>query len=155
MQFTLQLGGGERGNPLNSFDEGVELAIQHMNGSGEWIPLMFYTTSSERNIKHGILVGNIISNSSKMVNIRGYNVPYIESTNSKSCEHKVKICIDVDKDSSVSPDWVKFRWLQSVYQERGENRDRVLLDNVQISTFLTHQQGVILLDDFDNQTTIK
>ena len=48
VQFTLQLGGSEHGNPLNSFDEGVELAFQHINGNGEWIPLMFYTTKSMR-----------------------------------------------------------------------------------------------------------
>lgn len=155
VRFTLRLGGNERGNPLTSFDEGVELAFQQMNGSGEWIPLMFYVTRENRIPDHDILVGNITPNSLKIVNIRGYNVSYVVSANNESCEHKVRVCIDVDVDNSVMPEWIKFRWLQTVYQQKRENRDIVLLDNVQISAFLTQQQGVIFLDDFDNQTAIK
>ena len=152
MQFTLRLG-GKGGNKLNSFDEGVELAFQHMRGRREWIPLMYYTTHGEGlSKKNGISIGNIASNS---LNIRGYNVSYVVSTNDESCEHKLKVCNSVDGDSSASPHWIKFRWLQSVHQQKGANKDRVLLDNVRISAFLTQQQGVILLDDFNNQTTIK
>ena len=142
---------------LNSFDEGVELAFQHINGSREWIPLMFYVTSEDRaEDRHGILVGNPISHSLRIINIRGYNVSYVVSNHNQRCEHKVKVCIDVvDMDRSASSNWIKFRWLQTVYQGRHRNRDRALLDNVQIRAFLIQQQGVILLDDFNDQTTIK
>ena len=148
VRFTLKLGGTDDETKLNSFDEGVELAFQHINGSGEWIPLMFYVTDVDRaQDDHGIFIGNITS---RIVSIRGYNVPYVISTNNQRCEHKVKVCIDVDNN-----EWIKLRWLQTVYQGRSANRDRVFLDNVQISSFLTQQQGVILCDDFDNQTAIK
>ena len=152
VNFTLQLGGENDRTDLNSFDEGVELAIQNKNGSGEWVPLMFYTTQTKR--KNGIIIGNI-SESSNQVNIRGHSVSYVRANNNERRRYSVKVCGELICESNASSNWIKFRWLQSVYQGIDQNRDRVFLDDVQISAHWSQHIIQLLGDDFNNQTAIE
>ena len=158
MKFSPRLGGINHGNSLNSFDEGVEFSFQNLNSSSrEWIPLMFYSSrhTSVRNDR--IYIGEV-NHHSGLVNIRGYNVPYIIISNdaSQSLEVCVIICgSEISQHSrQFINNWIQFRWLQTVTQEIGHNRDIVILDDITISSYLIQQYIVkILADDFNNQTT--
>ena len=152
MQFTLKLGGPGGLLGLNTFDEGVEFSFQNLNGSGEWIPLVFYSTrTNPRGNSNNF--GDLLSENT-LINIRGYNVNYTMLDNNASVEVELNICGEEIGRSDGLLNWVRFRWLQTVEQARAQNRDRVLLDNIQISAHST-QQHMIFSDSFDNETSIK
>ena len=159
MRFSLQLGSPQNsGNPLNSFDEGVEFSFRNLNSSinREWIPLMFYATMSpiEKNRASAINVGEAF----EQVNIRGYNVSYVIGSNnaSETIQANLSICGSEIVQSSGLFNHIQFRWLQTVTQSGNRNRDRVLLDDVTVSAYLTQQlERDVFADDFDNQTTLK
>ena len=97
------------------------------------------------------MVGDRVSD--KLI-IRGYNVSYMNIGTSRRTQ-LLKIC---GNDIAQQPgylNWVQFRWLQTTTQERAQNRDRVLLDNVQITAYLFQQQHTIFTDEFEIQVNIK
>ena len=152
MQFTLKLGGPDANLELNSFDEGVEFSFQNLNGSGEWIPLVFYSTrTNPRGMSN--YVGDFLFDET-LIKIRGYDVNYIILGKDTSVEVELKVCGEEIERSDGLLNWVRFRWLQTVEQGRAQKRDRVLLDNIQISAHST-QQHMIFSDSFDNETSIK
>ena len=153
MKFDLQLGGsGGPGLELDSFDEGLEFAFRNLNGSREWIPLMFYSSSDPTDNRNtNIMVGDRVSDKLK---VRGYNVSYM-NTGTNCTTQLLKICGDKIAQNHRYFNWIQFRWLQTVKQEREPKRDRILLDNVQISAYLFQRQHVLFTDEFDNQTNIK
>ena len=121
---------------------------------------MFYS-SNPSNINNAIKVGEILReiNTSGQVNIRGYDVPYVIGSNdaTRALEANLSICgREIAQDNGVF-NHIQFRWLQTVQQGSKPNRDRVLLDNVTItsSRYSTQLHNIILMDDFDNQMTIK
>ena len=108
-------------------------------------------TPDDRN--NAIEVGKV-DTATGQVNIRGYNVPYdISSVNdaSESLEASLSIC---GVEIAQSCGFLQFRWLQTVTQTGDPNRDRVLLDDIAISSYFI-QKYEILVDDFDNQTMLK
>ena len=157
VRFSLRLGGTETGNPLNSFDEGVEFSFRNFNSSSrEWIPLMFFSSMNPDDQNDAIRVGEV-NTSSGRVQIRGYNVLYNSTlTNDASTplEANLNICGREIVQSSGVFNHIQFRWLQTVTQSRDPNRDRVLLDNVVINSYTTRKYG-IFVDDFDNQIMLK
>ena len=147
MKFTLKLGGPDDAFGLNSFDEGVELAFQNLNSSGEWIPLVFYSTKTKpRN--ESIYVGDLFFNQSS-VKIRGYDVNYTIVDNNESVEVDRVICGEEIERSDGLLDWVRFRWLQTVEQAKAPNMDRVLLDNILISSY-SSRRYTLLYGTFEN-----
>ena len=152
MKFDLQLGGLDDRLGLNSFDEGLEFAFRNLNGSREWIPLMFYSSSDPTDNRNtNIMVGDRVSDKLK---VRGYNVSYMNTGTIRTTQ-LLKICGDEIAQNHRYFNWIQFRWLQTVKQEREPKRDRILLDNVQISAYLFQRQHVLFTDEFDNQTNIK
>ena len=107
----------------------------------EWIPLAFYT--SESNINNRIS-GRSPDTVNKIVNIRGFNVSYVIWKRNEIHTAQLRLCVD-----NIAA--IKFRWLQTTVQAKVANRDRILLDDIEIST----QRRIFLRDDFDNQTTTK
>ena len=158
VKFSLQFGGMNIGSMLNSFDEGVEFSFRNLNSSSrEWIPLMFYSSRCTNTRNGRIYIGEV-NDTSGQVKIRGYDVPYIIISNdaSQSLEPRVIICGSEISQHSGQFNWIQFRWLQTVTQTSDPNRDRIVLDDIAISSYLTQQHIVkIFADDFNNQTTTK
>ena len=153
VKFSLLLGGKGQGNTLNSFDEGVEFSFQNLNSSRrEWIPLMFFTSVDNRNER--INIGDI---SDGRVQIRGYSVLYnstIANDASRSLDVTLSICgSDIIQSNGIF-NHIQFRWLQTARQTADPNRDRILLDNVEICSYLIKKYR-IFMDDFNNQTTLE
>ena len=158
IRFSLLLGGQDLNYGLNSFEEGLEVAFRNMNSSNrEWIPLKFYTANNSRN--NAISVGNIDSDSGQLqVNIRGFDVPYVIGLNDATRAHEANltICGSEVAQRGETFNHIQFRWLQTVQQGKGPDRDRILLDNVTItSSVYSTKLHKVLVDDFDNQTRIK
>ena len=153
-RFSLRLGGTIVGNTLNSFDEGVEFSFQNLNSSSrEWIPLMFFTSRDNQ----GGLINIGDTTSSSRVQIRGYSVLYnsnIANDASRPLDVNLSICGSEIVQSNGIFNHIQFRWLQSTAQTAEPNRDRVLLDNVEICSYLIKKYR-IFMDDFNNQTTLE
>ena len=154
--FSLRLGGNESlGNNLDSFDEGVEFSFRNLNSSSrEWIPLMFFTSRDRRD--ESINIGRVNTSSSR-VQIRGYSVLYnsaIANDASRSLDVNLSICGSEIVQSNGVFNHIQFRWLQTVTQIARSNRDRVLLDNVEIYSYLIKKYQ-IFMDDFNDQTTLE
>ena len=100
-----------------------------------------------------IMVGDRVSDK---LELRGYNVPYMNIGTNRH-DQLLKICGDqIAQNPGLGYlNWIQFRWLQTVTQQREPNRDRILLDDVQVSLYNLFQQHVIFTDKFDNQTSIK
>ena len=154
VSFSLRLGGTGQGNPLNLFDEGVEFSFRNLNSSRrEWIPLMFFTSVNNRGGQ--INIGD--TTSSSRVQIRGYSVLYdstIANDASRPLNVNLSICGSEIVQSNGTFNHMQFRWLQTVTQTAYPNRDRVLLDDVEIHSYLIKKYQ-IFMDDFDDQTTLE
>ena len=153
VRFSLRLGGTDIGNTLNSFDEGVEFSFRNLNSSRrEWIPLMFFTSVDNRNER--INIGDI---SDGRVQIRGYSVLYnstIANDASRPLDVNLSICGSEIVQSNGTFNHIQFRWLQTATHTADPNRDRVLLDDVEIHSYLINKYR-IFMDDFNNQTTLE
>ena len=135
--FSLQLGGTVPGNTLNSFDEGVEFSFRNLNSSRrEWIPLMFFTSRDPSDRDTRIYIGEI---SDGRVQIRGYSVLYnstIANDASRPLDVTLSICGSEIVQSNGIFNHVQFRWLQTATHTADPNRDRVLLDDVEVHSYL-------------------
>jgi hypothetical protein len=153
VRFLLRLGGTGEGNPLNSFDEGVEFSFRNLNSSSrEWIPLMFFTSRNPNDRGEGIHIGDA---SSGRVQIRGYSVLYDSTiTNDASRSVNLNICDSEIVQSSGIFNYIQFRWLQTARQSADPNRDRILLDDIEICSYLIKEYQ-IFMDDFNNQTILE
>ena len=100
VRFDLQLGGPNGQLGLNSFDEGMEFAFRNLNGSREWIPLMFYSSTNKRS-RNNNMVGDRVSD--KLI-IRGYNVSYINIDTSPHTQ-LLKIC---GNDIAQDPEYTTY-----------------------------------------------
>ena len=154
VRFSLRLGGTNQGNALNLFDEGVEFSFRNLNSSRrEWIPLMFFTFVNNRGGQ--INIGD--TTSSSRVQIRGYSVLYdstIANDASRPLNVTLSICGSEIVQSNGTFNHIQFRWLQTVTQIADPNRDRVLLDDVEIHSYLIKKYR-IFMDDFNDQTTLE
>lgn len=159
IRFSLLLGGDNANYDLNSFDEGAEFSFRKINDSNrEWIPLMFFSSVDPKDRNNAIRVGEIhgldtVSN--QVVNIRGYDVPYVIGSNDgiQALEANLSICgSEISSQNGEIFNHIQFRWLQTVQQASQPNRDAIFLDNVTITSSLC---SMLLMDDFDHQTTIK
>jgi hypothetical protein len=157
VRFSLLLGGTTTLNPrasLSSFDEGVELSFRNLNSSsGEWIPLMFFTSVDPSDRGGGIYIGNVTS--SDRVQIRGYSVLYDSTIANDASISDVNLSIcgsEIVQNNLFNH--IQFRWLQTVRQAAGPNSDIVLLDNIEICSY-SIKKNQILMDDFNDQTTLE
>ena len=153
VRFSLRLGGTDAGNTLNSFDEGVEFSFRNLNSSRrEWIPLMFFTSVDNRDAR--IYIGDI---SDVRVQIRGYSVLY-DSTIANDAIRPLNVNLSICGSEIVQNNGIfnhiQFRWMQTAVHVANPNRDRVLLDNVEICSYLIKKYQ-IFMDDFNNQTTLE
>ena len=156
VRFSLRFGGIDDGNILNSFDEGVEFSFRNLNSSRrEWIPLMFFTSVDPNNRNERINIGGI---SAGRVQIRGYSVLYnstIANNASRPLDVTLSICGSEIVQNNGTFNHIQFRWLQTVTQTANPNRDRVLLDDVEIIYSYLIEKHRIFMDDFNNQTTLE
>ena len=136
---------------LESFDEGVELAIR-MSEDEQWVPLKFYTLSSltmDRDVR--IDIGSYDQNRS-VVSLRGYNVS-VMLHNFSVMNVTEFIC-----DERFFQEEVQFRWLQTVTRDDNPVRDTWFIDNVEVSFHEGQDSARIeFFDGFSNNvnTSIK
>ena len=144
--FSLDLSAGS-GN-LETLDEGVEFAYRIEDSDSEWIPLAFYSSQTDRDDLIRVGPGELIGSN---LTIRGYSVPfYFGDTHNV----RLKLCGSniIQDNASLS-----FRWLQTIPAAIQISNDEVAIDDVQISINSSTLQHdiVLLMDNFNNQTSIK
>ena len=127
---------------LDSLDEGVEFGYRLNNN--EWIPLVWY--SSQTNRDDWTEVGTLTNNN---LMVRGFSVPFIHGDT-----HNValKLCGSEVIEDGAS---LSFRWLQTVNSSLAPGVDDIAIDDVQIIINSSTLQLVLLMDNFDNQMSIK
>ena len=127
---------------LDSLDDGVELGYR-LNDN-EWIPLVWY--SSRDNREDLIEVGALTDNN---LMVRGFSVPFIHGDT-----HNValKLCGSEVIEDGAS---LSFRWLQTVISTVRPSIDDIAIDGVHIGINSSTLQLVLLMDNFDNQMSIK
>ena len=127
---------------LDSLDDGVEFGYRLNNN--EWIPLAWYSSQTDRDdwIKVGVLTNNNLM-------VRGFSVPFIHGHT-----HNValKLCGSEIIEDGAS---LSFRWLQTVNSSLERDVDDIAIDDVQIIINSSTLQLVLLMDNFDNQMSIK
>ena len=129
---------------LDSLDEGVEFGYRLNNN--EWIPLAWYSPETTRD--DWIKVGSLTNNN---LTVRGFSVPFIH-TNTTNVALKLCGSEVIEDGASLS-----FRWLQTVNSSLGPGIDNIAIDDVQIGIINKSStlQLVLLMDNFDNQISIK
>ena len=132
-----------RQGSLDSLDEGVEFGYR-LN-ENEWIPLAWYSSRDNRDdwIKIGTLMDNNLM-------VRGFSVPFILYGNAHNVALKLCGSEIIEDGASLS-----FRWLQTVNSSLDPGVDNIAIDDVQIGINSSTLQLVLLMDNFDNQMTIK
>ena len=127
---------------LDSLDEGVEFG--YSLNDNEWIPLVWY--SSQTNRDDFTKVGTLMNNN---LMVRGFSVPFIRGDT-----HNValKLCDSEIIEGGAS---LSFRWLQTVNSTVRPSIDDIAIDDVQIGINSSTLQLVLLMDNFDNQMSIK
>jgi hypothetical protein len=128
---------------LDSLDEGVEFAYR-INGN-EWIPVAWYSFRTNRDDQ--IKVGELMDNNNLIV--RGFSVP---SYRGNTHNVQLKLCGSEIMDDGAS---LSFRWLQTASSDLNPNTDDITIDNVQIGLTSSTLQLVLLMDDFNDQMSIK
>ena len=131
---------------LETLDEGVEFAYRIEDSDSEWIPLAFYSSRIERDDQIRVGPGELIGSN---LTIRGYSVPFHHGDT-----HNVtlKLCgSDIIQDNAS----LSFRWLQTIPSPLNSSVDEVAIDDVQISINSSTLQHVLLMDNFNSQTSIK
>ena len=127
---------------LESLDDGVEFG--YSLNDNEWIPLVWYSSQTNREdwIKVAMLTNNNLT-------IRGFSVPFIHGVT-----HNValKLCGSEIIEDGAS---LSFRWLQTVISAMRPSVDNIAIDDVQIGISSSTLQLVLLMDNFDNQMSIK
>ena len=127
---------------LDSLDEGVEFGYR-LNDD-EWIPLAWYSSLANRDdsIKVGMLTNNNLM-------VRGFSVPFIHGNTHNIA---LKLCGSevIEDNASLS-----FRWLQTADSIVQPSVDDIAIDDVQIGINSSTLQLVLLMDNFDNQMSIK
>ena len=127
---------------LDSLDEGMEFGYRINNN--EWIPLAWYSSRANRDdfTKVGTLTNNNLM-------VRGFSVPFIHGVT-----HNValKLCGSEIIEGGAS---LSFRWLQTVNSTMEPSVDDIAINDVQININSSTLQLVLLMDNFDNQMTIK
>lgn len=138
-------------NRINSFDEGVEFAIQ-VNSNGEWVPITLVIRIDETDLVNGFVVGRHISIDGNVVDevvIRDYRIAPDAVGIESIYNFSVRVCNFVaDPLNSV-----QFRWLQtSIINIDGDMKDVWALDYVHISYHDQDQNinAVLLEDTFDD-----
>ena len=131
---------------LETLDEGVEFAYRIEDSDSEWIPLAFYSSQTDRDDPIRIGPGELIGSN---LTIRGYSVPFHHGDTHNAT---LKLCgSDIMRDNAS----LSFRWLQTIPSPLNRSVDEVSIDNVQIDVHTSTLQHVLLVDNFDNQTSIK
>ena len=133
---------------IESFDEGVELAIRRSEQE-QWVPLKYYALSSltmERDPR--INIGNYDQNSS-IIFLRGYSVPVVAGDTS------VMNVTEYICDERFFQDEIQFRWLQTVTRDHRPVRDTWFIDNVEITVHGRQKSRTEFFDNFSDRTSIK
>ena len=129
---------------LETLDEGVEFAYRIEDS--EWIPLAFYSSQTGRDDRIRVGPGELIDN---YLIIRGYSVPFHHGDTHNV---RLKLCgSNIIQDNTL----LSFRWLQTIPAAIQISNDEVAIDDVQISINSSTLQHVLLMDNFNSQTSIK
>ena len=127
---------------LDSLDEGVEFGYRLNNN--EWIPLVWYSSRDKRD--DWTEVGTLTNNN---LMVRGFSVPFIHGD---TINVTLKLCGSEVIEDGAS---LSFRWLQTVNSSVRPSVDDIAIDDVQIVISSSTLQRVLLMDNFDNQMSIK
>lgn len=132
---------------IESFDEGVELAIRRSEDE-QWVPLKFYTSSvSNISITRDTLILIDVGERDEDLSIRGYNVS-VMILNSREYITEY-IC-----DERFFEEDVQFRWLQTVTRDDQSARDTWFVGNVEITVQRSQSSSAMLFsDDFSSDRT--
>ena len=130
---------------LDSLDEGVELGYRINNN--KWIPLAWYSSQTNRDVNDWIKVGMLTNDNN--LTIRGFSVPFYPGDTRNVV---LKLCGSEVIEDGAS---LSFRWLQTVNSSLAPGVDDIAIDDVQIIINSSTLQLVLLMDNFDNQMSIK
>ena len=145
---NVDLGDTRVCDALESFDEGVELAIRRSEDE-QWVPLKFYTLSRfTEGRDEQIDIGNYDQESS-ILSLRGYNVSVVAGDTSVM---SVTECIS---DERFFQEGTQFRWLQTVIRDRRTVRDTWYIDNVEIAVHRRQNSRTEFFDNFSDRSSIK
>jgi hypothetical protein len=127
---------------LDSLDEGVEFGYRI--NDNEWTPLAWYSTRTNRDdwTKVGMLMDNNLI-------IRGFSIPFYHEVTHNV---QLKLCGSEIMEDGAS---LNFRWLQTASSNLQPSVDDIAIDDVQIGINSSTLQLMLLMDDFDNQMSIK
>ena len=126
------------------------------NGTGEWVPLMYYASNSNLgDINNGAqspisLAENIpddVNITRGNFTLRGYDVPYVIESGGR---HTISLC---NRDGSIFQYPLQFRWLQTSIQEHADISDVIVLDNISVSVHNGTQKATLFEDDFNHQNS--
>ena len=122
--FDVTLGFSESSNcdEIEDFSEGVELSVRR--NQEEWIPLMFFASTS---MTEEPLINLPKGSTSSTITLRGYIVPYVMLAENASNSISVDIC-----RSDIFTDTLLFRWLQTSYQRGKSAQDVVILEDITV-----------------------
>ena len=127
---------------LDSLDEGVEFGYRV--NDNEWIPLVWYSSQTSRD--NWTEIGTLTNNN---LMVRGFSVPFIHGNT-----HNVtlKLCGSEIIEDGAS---LSFRWLQTVNSTVRPSLDDIAIDDVHIGINSSILQLVLLMDNFNDQMSIK
>ena len=112
-------------DPLDNFDEGVELSVSNLARDGHWIPLHYFV-GNEGSHPESLPAGQV-NRGEYTIKIRGYTVPYkVQSSSQEKLDMSVHVCRDVLREG------LQIRWLQNTRMINNRLRDLVTLDNASI-----------------------
>ena len=111
---------------------------------------MFFTSRDPNDRDTRINIGNV-NTSSSQVQIRGYSVLYNVANDAS---RSLSICGSEIVQNNGIFNHIQFRWLQTNAQRVETNRDTVMLDDVEICSYLI-EKYLIFVDNFNNQTTLE
>ena len=129
MSFSLYFPTSGGCDPLEHFDEGVELAFRLSSAPTEWIPIAFiYPSVTSRAPPDPAPIGTLNN-----LRLRGYDLEmhqaFLLKENHKQ-EFKYTLCAPQLSQLYV-PDYIQFRWLQtSLFQNDNNSKDVWSLDNI-------------------------
>jgi len=146
-QIVLDLNNAQCGqgsyDPIDNFDEGVELSIRLLSAPDEWIPVAFIFLANKKGTQSSTEIGS----PNRMFAIRGYFVEHVR------CVGVGRTNISIKIGNISTTDAIQFRWLQTSVVYKSILRDVWIIDNIAIIHVASADESQPLLcDSFESST---
>ena len=131
-------------DPIDNFDEGVELSVRLLSVPEEWIPVAFIFLKNNNGTQTEIEIGR----PNKGFTIRGYSVERLMGIDDGRTNVSLKMSI-------ISAQYaIQFRWLQTSRVGNSVLRDVWIIDNIAVIHVLSaaNDASALLCETFDSTT---